>query len=496
MRASNVQSADVHLEARTRQNLSSRSWVSFVMNGAVILTLYFASGLCLLHAQDRYDSDEVLEATNLPRAVLGLRCCPGTSSRLLWTSLPIQQYEGIAVAVDQQGNIYVAGRGRTAWLVASYDPQGNLRWQNTLTGSGGFVPPNALAVDNLGGVYVAGSVDGRPHMTKFDARTGNIVWSWNGASSGFSSGFLWDIALGNGLVTTSSGSHFVVYATGAIGSIKAPEALTVAFDSHTGALVSRHLYPEGSGEAIAVDASGKVWVAGRSGGRLAVLSYTSDLTLLGTYLHPRTSGTHSSRAYDIAVDQRGRVYVAGYEFLGGHKSITIAFTNAGFPTPAWTQSYDGTGAQVIAVDSVAGNPGRDRVVVIGNVWDDRAGHERAAAVAYDATAGTQLWVHHYPQRSAVWPGANTFPLRSLTIDHVGNVYVGAVAYSSTGQSHLVYKLCGGTGALLWQWTGSPFGAMTVVGAVVLDANGCVVSTGSEWSAGVPQMVVRKFRQFP
>ncbi|HAH32628.1 MAG TPA: hypothetical protein DCL44_09990 [Elusimicrobia bacterium] len=72
-----------------------------------------------------------------------------------------------AVAVDQFGNIYVTGQeergdiqqGYNMWL-AKYDASGTQRWVKTYnSGSYTYDNANALAVDNLGNVYIAGQVD-------------------------------------------------------------------------------------------------------------------------------------------------------------------------------------------------------------------------------------------------------------------------------------------------------------------------------------------------
>lgn len=76
--------------------------------------------------------------------------------------------DGLAIAVDSSGNVYVAGRSESSWgspvnahagagdaFVAKLNSNGELQW-NTFMGSSSYDLGLAVAVDTSGYVYVAG----------------------------------------------------------------------------------------------------------------------------------------------------------------------------------------------------------------------------------------------------------------------------------------------------------------------------------------------------
>jgi len=108
---------------------------------------------------------------------------------------------GYGIAVDANGNVYVAGFSETTWgspmrpytasidaFAAKFSSDGALTW-NTFLGGAGVDYGQAIAVDASGNVYVAGRSDAtwgspvRPHTALFDAfaakltADGALVWN-------------------------------------------------------------------------------------------------------------------------------------------------------------------------------------------------------------------------------------------------------------------------------------------------------------------------------
>lgn len=156
------------------------------------------------------------------------------------------------LAVDVAGNVYVTGNAGTL----KYDSNGNQLWGAPLGGI-------SLAVDAAGSIYVAGSVasnNGDYATQKYDTN-GNQLWvaSYNGPGNGM------DVA--KALALDGSGN---VYVSGSsIGSTYRDYA-TIQYDANGNQLsVARYNGPgnnEDYAAALAVDASGNVYVTGMSKG--------------------------------------------------------------------------------------------------------------------------------------------------------------------------------------------------------------------------------------
>jgi uncharacterized delta-60 repeat protein len=85
--------------------------------------------------------------------------------------------EGVALAVDNAGNVYVAGRSwpnywdQFDYVIIKYDAQGNQRWANTYDGPGNEDDePVALKLDQQANVYVTGTSKGTS-STGYDMAT-------------------------------------------------------------------------------------------------------------------------------------------------------------------------------------------------------------------------------------------------------------------------------------------------------------------------------------
>jgi hypothetical protein len=99
---------------------------------------------------------------------------------LVWTSRHIGRYPDVGgLVVARDGSVYVGGidvdRVVDYWL-ARLDPDGNLLWERTYDGAGGYDEVTHLAVDEAGNSYLAGRSAG--DSTGFDICT--VSWDRNG----------------------------------------------------------------------------------------------------------------------------------------------------------------------------------------------------------------------------------------------------------------------------------------------------------------------------
>jgi hypothetical protein len=180
--------------------------------------------------------------------------------------------EAAGIAVDAAGNVYVTGRSRGAGtgfdcVTIKYDPSGVEQWVKRDDNVQGDDEAAAIAVDNDGHVFVTGrsqgSGTGFDYITlKYDAGSGSPLWA---SRYDHSSGADEAVAL----ALDASGNVYVTGRSQASGT--GFDYLTVKY-SGLGKPVWRARYNNpafgGADEAaaIALDASGNVYVTGRSQG--------------------------------------------------------------------------------------------------------------------------------------------------------------------------------------------------------------------------------------
>ncbi|MFC7667631.1 SBBP repeat-containing protein [Hymenobacter humi] len=272
-----------------------------------------------------------------------------------------------------------------------------------------------------------------------------------------------------------------VYVTGItyVGSQMPPDWLTVKY-SPSGAQqwVARYNGPANGpdeAQALAVDATGNVYVTGYSNG----LGTSSDYTTVkystdGQRLwEARYNGpaNGNDRAEDVALDSAGNVYVTGYSTGAVAGYTTLKYAPSG--QQLWVARYDrpgqsGSFAEALAVDA-AGN-----VAVTGYSYgDDRSSGADYATVKY-STEGQQLWEAIYNG-----PGNDFDQAQGVAMDAAGNVFVtGFVLGPELRTADYATLKYSPTGRLLWTalYNGPGNGDDTARDLAV-DAAGNVLVTG-------------------
>jgi hypothetical protein len=306
---------------------------------------------------------------------------------------------GRAVAVDVDGNVYMAGTfqgtvdfdagpglalrtsaGSNDSFVAKYSPQGVLLWATRFGGSESD-QANAIAVDSSGEVHVAGttasaglgtsgsfqpnhagSTDG--FVLKLDA-AGNMVFATylGGGSSDEASGIAID-SLGSILVTgatTSANFPTANAAQGSFGGGGGDFFVTKLNPAGTAVTYSTFLGRIGNdvGSAIAVDGSGNAYVAGYtrssnfpivgSAVRSSFVGSAEGVVLkfspTGTLLYSSFLGgndTFGEGLESIAVDSAGNIYVAGGGGSADYPLVNPVPDNSGGATYVSKISADGS----------------------------------------------------------------------------------------------------------------------------------------------------------
>jgi hypothetical protein len=248
---------------------------------------------------------------------------------------------GHDITTDSSGNIYVTGHKyyglgpQFDYLTIAYDSSGHRLWSARYDYSRFDDIAQAITMDLLGNVYITGGSIGIGHSSDYATvaydSLGNELWvaRYDGPTL-----FAYDVAYD---ITTDQLGN--VYVTGKSGRWPNWDYATVAYDSYGNELWTSRYNGVGNGEdwawVVTTDPLGNIYVTGESEGNgteddyatIAYDSYGNELWIA------RYDGPASSidRAYDMACDPLGNVYVTGLSFGSrtNYDFTTIKYTFQG-----------------------------------------------------------------------------------------------------------------------------------------------------------------------
>lgn len=394
------------------------------------------------------------------------------------------------IAVDQDGNVYVAGDSQSDStstciggydiVTIKYDSSGVEQWVARFDGPASSNDRvSAIALDEVGNAYVTGfstGVDtGSDCITISYNSSGEIRWlaRYNSPGSGGDQGI--DIAVdraGNVFVTGITDHGFT----------------TIMYDSTGIEQWVTSLKNSGCPAAIALDAAGNVLVTGFMGQGLmnfdmttVKYSQTGEELWVASYIGPAHD---RDLAEAIDSDAQGNVYVTGRSMGRDTEMdiITIRY-NGSTGDEEWIERFDrngNDGGNALVVDDRAGN-----VYVTG--YSGRV--PDYTTIAYSLT-GEQKWVAFYQYLERVDDYA-----WDVSLDESGNIYVTG---SSAGAN---YSFCGDYATIMYnpsgvqQWAArysSPGNRSDMAKAIAVDGAGSVYVTGFLSDSGYDNIATIKY----
>ncbi len=258
----------------------------------------------------------------------------------LWTNrYPGSTYGANAIAVDGSGDVIVTGEGGRDYATIKYSSAGVPLWTNRYNGPGnGEDEAYAVAVDASGNVIVTGTANGGSssldYATVKYSGTGVPLWTnlYNGPGNYADVAYAMAVdAGGNVIVTGHSATTSAQWWDQAYTTIKYSSAgVPLWTRRYNGPATNQLGLHWEQAHAVAVDGSGNVIVTGYSTGISSsedylTLAYSSAGVPLWTNRY-NGPGNGADAANAVAVDATGNVYITGVSSgIGGQECATIKY---------------------------------------------------------------------------------------------------------------------------------------------------------------------------
>ena len=255
------------------------------------------------------------------------------------------------IAVDAAGNVYVTGKIwsenlETDYATIKYDSEGAQLSVSHYDNNGEADSPRDIAVDSAGNVYVTGLSNKSNGNPWWDFAT--VKYYSNGEEAWVSRYSVSDTQGATAIAVDDLGN---VYVTGSSGDFDLNDYyyVTIKYDPADGSEVWVRKYGGGvawRSDEIFVDTESNVYVTGTgfdtvTGGDYATIKYDSDGILLWARHYDYAGADEEAR--ELYVDAAGSVYVTGFasDPINGRDFATIKYDASG--NELWVHLYDHNG---------------------------------------------------------------------------------------------------------------------------------------------------------
>lgn len=393
--------------------------------------------------------------------------------------------------LDAAGNTYVTGLGLGAsgnfdYVTIMYDPSGVQVWRSEYNGPGNSLDEaHAITVDGSGNVYVTGwsyggAGTGYDYATVKYNSAGVQQWASRYTNTAGGTDEAFDVGVDN------AGNVFVTGSSDGAGTNSA--AATIRYNS-AGVQQFANRFEGVGGDidaayAIYVDAvTGDSYVTGYTFQNTANdFNYiTIKYNLAGAQQWATTYNSPDAnfdQARAIAVDASGNVYVTGYSqtlVLTNFDYATVKYNSAG--VQQWQVRYNGTGndldrANAITLDAT-GN-----VYVTGKSVGAGAAAEDAVTIKYD-NLGVSQWTSRYNGPSNGYDEG-----KGIAVDATGNVYITGYSFTAGANNDYLTIKYDPTGTQEWltKYNGTGNNADQAA-AIAIDGIGNIFITGLSRGVG-------------
>lgn len=414
-----------------------------------------------------------------------------------------QTDKGNAIAVDQNGNVYVTGQSDSDatsvnnddYVTIKYSSTGTQTWIAIKNGSGnGTDRAVKIVLDATNNVYVTGrSFNGAEddYLTiKYNGTNGTQVWQQLLDRTRYDRPTDMVINRTNGNIYVTGRSKDITY-----------DYVTVAYNS-TGTELWQAIYDDIDDDratGIAINANGELFVTGQSD-----VDATTNFNYNITTVKYSTAGvqqwvkTYAGSALnddiptDICVDATGNVFVTGFSDTDASLNISndfviLGYTGVGNSIFSTTFTQNATSNDIPTTITTDNN---NNVIVSGSI--ESIPVKNAVSIKYNPTGQVQ-WNKKYASI-----GDNSSNSHAIAIDNNGNTFVAGYTVEYNADRNFSLQKIDPNGTTVWLRTlngTSTSGSIDEAFGVAIDATGNIFVGGYIKNTGTSyDYLVAKYNQ--